>query len=524
MITADSRFVESINAPVRRVKGRVELYEGSTLLNTFNATDKLKSFTIERTTDESKFFGYGICQKLTVKLRDKDRDTVAVKGQGLEAVFGTGCDYIYTNPIFYIKDISRNENTNELTLVAYDALYEAAAYTFADLKLVAPYSISEVAVACAAKLGLPWQTNVVDGSFDTLYEAGANFNGTENLRTILDAIAEATQTIYFIDHNWELTFKRLDVIGNPVATINKSQYFSLENKDVHTVSAVCHTTELGDNVIAGTANGATQYVRNNPFWDLRNDVGDLVTKALAAVNGLTITQFNCSWRGNYLIEIGDKIGITTKDGSVITSYLLDDTITYNGAMSEKTEWVYSETEGETAANPATLGDALKMTYARVDKANQRIELVASEVDVNAETISQIQINADSINASVSESIEGINSSLETLTKRVDATMTSEDVTIAIQSELSNGVDKVTTTTGFTFNDEGLTVSKSGSEMTTQITEDGMTVYRDGNEVLIADNQGVNAENLHATTYLIIGKNSRFEDYESDRTGCFWIGG
>ena len=24
-------------------------------------------------------------------------------------------------------------------------------------------------------------------------------------------------------------------------------------------------------------------------------------------------------------------------------------------------------------------------------------------------------------------------------------------------------------------------------------------------------------------YLIIGTNSRFEDYGSDRTGCFWIG-
>ena len=160
MIIADNCFLDSINAPVRRIKGRVELFEGSTLLNTFNARDNLKSFTIERTANKNKIFGYGICQKLTVKLRDNDRNISAAKGNRLEAVFGTNCDYIYSTPVFYINDISRNENTNELTLTAYDALYDAANYTFADLDVRAPYSIAEVATACATKLGLPWHAPV----------------------------------------------------------------------------------------------------------------------------------------------------------------------------------------------------------------------------------------------------------------------------------------------------------------------------------------------------------------------------
>ena len=120
-------------------------------------------------------------------------------------------------------------------------------------------------------------------------------------------------------------------------------------------------------------------------------------------------------------------------------------------------------------------------------------------------------------------IEVVNEDIQTLTQKVNATMTAEDVKLQIQSELNNGVTKVETTTGFTFNDEGLTVSKSGSEMTTQITEDGMTVYRDNTAVLIANNVGVDAVNLHATTYLIVGTHSRFEDYGENRTGCFWIG-
>lgn len=43
-------------------------------------------------------------------------------------------------------------------------------------------------------------------------------------------------------------------------------------------------------------------------------------------------------------------------------------------------------------------------------------------------------------------------------------------------------------------------------------------------MLSATGNGVNATNLHAKTYLIIGGRSRFENYGTNRTGCFWIGG
>ena len=103
-------------------------------------------------------------------------------------------------------------------------------------------------------------------------------------------------------------------------------------------------------------------------------------------------------------------------------------------------------------------------------------------------------------------------------------MTSDSVQIAINKALENGVNKVSTSTGFTFDDAGLTISKSDSEMSTLIDDDGMKVSKNEEEVLTADNTGVNAINLTARQYLIIGTKSRFEDYGDSRTGCFWIGG
>jgi hypothetical protein len=266
--------------------------------------------------------------------------------------------------------------------------------------------------------------------------------------------------------------------------------------------------------------GTTQYVRDNPFWELREDLTTLLDNALAQVGGLTINQFECKWRGNYLVEPGDKIALVTKDGNTIISYLLDDSYTYDGAVTAKTAWEYSDNDNESADNPTTLGDALKQTFAKVDKANKEIQLVVSDINGYTDRIAQIEMTTENISASVSE----MDNEVSELSREVSAKMSAEDVSISIQTALGEGVERVTTTTGFTFNEEGLHISKENSEITTSITEDGMTVYRNDDEVLTADNLGVRAEDLHATTFLIIGSNSRLEDYNGSRTGCFWIGG
>ena len=329
-------FEKMLVSRLRQFMGRVEVFEGSTLAQICGCHDNLISFTVERTGEQNKFFGFGVSQKLTTKLFDFDRKLDISKKHNLEVEFDIGTDYIYPCPNFFVEDITRDENTNELTIVAYDALYKASKHTVSELELSTPYTIKTVAQACASLLGLPATFPLIE-SFDMVYPEGANFDGTETLREALDAIAEATQTIYYIDSNWELTFKRLDIAGEPVAIIDKSQYMTLKNKDTHTLSNVVHVTELGDNIAATTnIEGSVQYVRNNPFWELRDDIAEIVEDAAAAVRGLTFTNFDCSWRGNFLIEIGDKIGFITKDDQEIYSYLLNDSFTFNGGLNGKT--------------------------------------------------------------------------------------------------------------------------------------------------------------------------------------------
>lgn len=536
---------ELVKKPVRQFLANVELFNSSTgASDTFYKNDRLKSFAITRTGNMGKFFGYGITQKLSLKLIDKDRELsypVETKVVVKLGCADSGYDYyIPFFPNFYVTESNRDEITNELSITAYDALAKAQEISIAEAGLTAPYTLGDVATKCAELLGLeialPLVDEVTDSAFSLSYPEGANLEGSETLREILDAIAEATQTIYFIDYNQKLCFYMLGRDGGSTASaITQADYIELDTKTNRRLSDITQTNELGDSVTASIGmSGTTQFVRNNPFWDMREDIGDLVEQAIERIGGLTIAQFSCSWRGNPLYLVGDNLLITTKEGETISTFLLNDTLEFDGSLRQTTNWIYEENDNETASNPTTLGEALKQTYAKVDKANKQINILASDISTNAENISQLAIDTGTISASVSsldtavrDGLEGVNEELAELRKQVDLQITDEDLSIKIQEELNNGVNKVTTTTGFTFDDTGLNISKTDSEMRTSITEDGMKVYKNDETMLVADNQGVRAQNLHATTYLIIGTNSRFEDYElngESRTGCFWIGG
>ena len=531
--TTKETFLTTINSPVRHIPARVELLkDNSTQCDIYTSRDRLVSFTIERV-GEGKFFGYGICHRLNVHLRDVNRELEVNTSNMIEVVFGAQNDYLYAFPPFRVREVHRSEITNELSITGYDALYDAANHTISELDL-SSYSLEGIAQKIARAIGLNLRLEVPenDTAFAVYYPNGANLDGTEPFRTVLDEIAEATQTIYYVNNQWELVFKRLDKDGSELLTIDKSKYYTLNSKTNKRLKTIISATELGDNVSASTtANGSTQYLRDNPFLELRDDIGDILNLAIARVGDITINQFECDWRGNYLMEIGDKIALITKDNEKMYSYLLDDTITYNGTYTQKSKWSYADDTSETPTNPATLGEALKQTYARVDKTNKQIELLVSDNTMNKDNIASLIMTTGEIDATVQKvekstgsALGKIEDDIAVLTNRVNASITAENVKIEVEKQLENGIDKVITSTGYIFDEEGLTVSKSSSEMTTKITEDGMRVYKDNEEVLSASNTGVDAVNLHATTYLIIGKNSRIEDYGDNRTGCFWVKG
>lgn len=521
------------------VKAKVDLQTASALV-TCTCGDFLSDFKVTREGDNSKFFGFGICHKLDMDIIDIERALDVTKGNTAEIGLGDGGElWDAPYPTFYITEVKRDEKSNTISGTAYDKLYWAGEYLFMDLGLEAPYNLVQVAQAVADKLGLTLHidTNIYS-DFSLQYAEGANIEGTEDLRSVLNWIAEVTQSIYFVNYENKLVFKRLDRDGEAVEHITKYDYYELTTGTSRTLTHICNTTELGDNVEVKTAeDGALQYIRNNPFLELRDDLAEILEEAMTKIGGITITQFNCDWVGNYLIEIGDKIALETEDGSEVPTYLLSDTVTYAGTFNEKSEWEYSDEQPETYANPTNIGERINQTFAKVDKVNKEITLQASEIAENKASIGAIRVSTSEVSASVSsmekkvtdvetkleDNSTAVNTRMDTLAKDVSLKLDRQGVEIAIETTLAEGVEKVVTASKkYSFDDEGLNVSSSDSAISTRILEDGMRIYKNSQEVLTVDNTGVRAADLHAVTFLIIGENSRMED-RGNRTACFWIG-
>lgn len=650
---------EELKKDVRAIGAHVAQHRGTTLVNTYTHSGAIKSFEVQRT-GAGRFFGYGICARLNIKLVDIAREIDIQAGDALTITYDANNSAVTPYPDFTVTEVNRDENTNALSVTAYDGLYFAQARTVDELQAVTPYTMGQYAAYIAAVLGLDIELDTAAAALWALsYADGANLDGTETLREVLDDIAEASGTVYAIQRRATgggtmadtLAFRRLRGLGRamgknlwqgeateafttnkqilldppiPAGTytisartvtsganglafafydaggagftskplyanataatvtlsrpaakillysngwnlsasngvqaraeyiqieqgetatayepyrdyyeVDRAAYFTASIKTNRRLAAIASVTELGDNITAELKeSGTTEYLRDNVFLDLRTDRAAILQTLLDALGGQTIAQYSTDWRGNYLLEPCDPVGIIAKDGTTARGYFLEDTATYTGAYNQRTAWNYEETD-ETESNPATLGEVLNVTRARVDKANREITITAAQGSATAQDVAALYLNTNSISASVEQvqkEQEQANATtaeaLADLRAQVNATMTAEQVQLTVAQEIAQGTTKVQTETGYTFDASGLRIARTGSDVETAVTDDGLHIYRAGSEVLRADNEGVKAEDLHATTYLIIGTNSRLEDYEKDGeqfTACFWIG-
>ena len=164
----------------------------------------------------------------------------------------------------------------------------------------------------------------------------------------------------------------------------------------------------------------------------------------------------------------------------------------------------------------------------INDSRDKVESVESSLrNEIKEQSTTLKRDTEKIVAEASETVKTeLNGKIEEVSNRVEMKVDADKVSIIVEERLIDGVNSVKTATGYRFDADGLSISKSGNPMSNLLDNTGMYVTRSGTEILTANKDGVNATNLHAKTYLIIGSGdgrSRFEDYGLNRTGCFWIG-
>lgn len=104
--------------------------------------------------------------------------------------------------------------------------------------------------------------------------------------------------------------------------------------------------------------------------------------------------------------------------------------------------------------------------------------------------------------------------------------TGESLRLQVQTLTEEGAQRVKTSTGYTFDEDGLKITKAGQQMENLLDNTGMYVKRSGQVILKANSQGVEAADVTVRNYLVIGDHARLEDYAAGtdfkRTACFYL--
>ena len=145
------------------------------------------------------------------------------------------------------------------------------------------------------------------------------------------------------------------------------------------------------------------------------------------------------------------------------------------------------------------------------------EIVADFITVGA-------LNANILQAGVIRSRDGTSYwDLETGEVQFSSVASKSDFD-DLKNQVDQGVDHVDSRDGCYFGPGGMEISRTDAETATKIDFSGVRVVQvdSGETLLSAQGDSVTAKNLHATTYLIIGNNSRIEDIDDTSAGLFWI--
>lgn len=392
------------------------------------------------------------------------------------------------------------------------------------------------------------EIDAIEGNFHTLESDYADFEETvtkslEAQEAEIDKIQAETMNVTTAD----LRYAQIDFSNIGEAAIQK----------LFTDSGIIKDLVMSDGKVTGELVGVTIK-------------GDLIEGNTVKADKLVILgedgiyyKLNVNALGETTASSDEKYQ-TGLDGSVILAESItaekinvDDLVAFgadiggfhinqNGLYSGVKESIDNTTEGVhlSADGQMNIGDGNNyVKYYKDEDGNYHLDLSFQAMrDIEAdgtETNNRVTISLDAIGglaASVEETVkkqETLDSSVEDLTndvteitKSLNAKVTADEVSLIFQKELAEtGANKITTATGYVFNENGLNISEG--DMSNIVDKTGVHVSRGGNSIFVADADGVKARNLHATTFLIIGETSRFEDFEENgekRTGCFWIGG
>ena len=473
-------------------------YEGSLLRSVMKCLDiEIKASTVGGT---AAIAGIAVVGESVAGVSDiGDASIIHTPRFGVKAPRDADYSYIEYGT-YLVKEKKHDEEQDTVLLECYDLMLKSMVPY--DLVIAYPVTVKGFLDAICNRFGWAKRyTTFVNSEIEIeeeKYDAGYTF------RDVLDEIAQVSGgMIAFVGDE-------LDVIypTDSGETIDSSNLKTLKMGDVYgpVNSLVLARSPQEDNIYRQDEESITSYgineirIENNQIIDSHRE--DFIDGIFGALNGLRYELYELESFGIGYLNLGDFFTIQTPNGESHTALMLCDDLVITQGLSETSRLEAPEaTETDYAAASET-DRVLNKTILKVDKQAQEITALVTKTDITDSTL------------------EGVK---DTVTRMTEIMVDEESVNIKI-SQAVEGINSITTSTGYTFDQGGLHIQKSGEEMENLLDNTGMYVNRGGDNILTANNEGVDAINLRSRQFLIIGDNSRIENYSGDRTACFYIGG
>ena len=265
----------------------------------------------------------------------------------------------------------------------------------------------------------------------------------------------------------------------------------------------------------------TYVIENNPMLAAQ-DATTLVGVAEALYSQLasvTYTPFRVKIPATPTITAGDVIKIVDIYGKELAGYVMKKTS--DGRYDTLEATGSYRRDSTTAVN--NLG--FRALSGKVLNLRTDVDGIKAENKDTQGRLAAFSLDLEGIQTQVSRQqseTEGLRQDITAIAQNT------QEVSIQVQSILDNGAEKIKTGMGYTFNDEGLNISREDSQISNRLDHTGMYVSKRGSNVLRATADGVEAVDITVKNYLIVGSHARFEDYTDgssrNRTACFYLEG
>lgn len=491
--------------------------------------------------------------KSAMKMLEIDSNVEIPKGSVVNYKFGVKVNGTYEYLDFgnyIVYSIEKQEDTLSYKIVCYDKMLNTMKDYTTLQDGVFPMTVREYINSLCLDCGLTFKNaNDEFANYDKIIESDLYANLDYTYRDIFDELSAVTGSTICLDNEDNLEVRyitdTLDIIDEEYLkdiNINFGEKYGPINSIVLSRSGESDNVYLQDEDSVAD-NGLTELkIIDNQIMNFNNRA-DFLPDILTKLNGLEYYLNDFSSTGITYYDICDRYKIRVYDKEYSCVMFNNEMLVTQGLE----ENIFTEKPEETETD-----------YKKSDKDDRRINQAYIIVDKQNQTITSLATQTDAINGKVDDNSTTINNNYQEIINKFDSTASIEDLDafqktmqtqmdankleIAnIQTAIINGVEKVVTTSG-TFDENGLTMRKTGAKTETIVDEAGVDVVdtQGTREDLLyagyvdeekAQNNGdlspyegqtvVYSKNMIIKNYLTIGTHSRLEDFE-DGTGVFYL--